>query len=351
MAAMTNVPKGGLLLLGAMVMVVALATLVDLPGEARVKRLVGIDPRGCIVRDRGDGEWRTEVSMPSLRDGPAAAVLDGKVYLAGGIESFSEDYSRARSVDTFEVFDVAARRWETLPPLPARLNHVQLAALDGAIFAFGGHTDSLRDGASVGTSWRFDVQRRRWKPIAEMPTPRGGGAVAVLEGKAYVAGGKRGAAVLDTVESYDPATDRWARRAPLPTRRDHLGMAAYRGDLYAVGGRQEDERSMPVAERYDPAADRWTRLPDMPGIKAGFGLEATGGGLIALGGENLDAWTLYGSTFRYRPERGAWERLEGMPEPRHGFGHAVVGGRLYVFGGSVCSGFSPEQDSYSTPVT
>ena len=351
MAAMTNVPKGGVMLLCALVMVVVLAAIVDLPGEARVKRLVGIDPRGCIVRDRGDGGWRAEVEMPSLRDGPAAATLDGKVYLAGGIESFSDDYARAHSVDTFEVFDVATRRWEKLPPLPTRLNHVQLAALDGAIFAFGGHTDSLRDGASVGSSWRYDVQRRRWDTIARMPTPRGGAAVAVLDGQAYVAGGKRGAAVLDTVESYDPATDRWTRRATLPTRRDHLSMAEFRGALYAVGGRQEDERSMPLAERYDAATGRWTRLPDMPGIKAGFGLEATAGGLIALGGENLDAWTLYGSTFRYRPERRAWERLDGMPEPRHGFGSAVVGGRLYVFGGSVCSGFSPERDSYSTPVT
>ena len=183
MAAMNRVPLGGLVVLGALVIVAGLATLLDLPGEARVKEIVGINPRGCDIRGGGDVAWREEPAMPSLRDGPASAVLDGKVYLVGGIRSFSDDYAQARSVGTVEAFDVAARRWERLPSLPERHNHAQVAALDGAIYAFGGHADSLREGAAVGTSWRYDVQRRRWSEIAPMPTPRDGAPRAVVPRK------------------------------------------------------------------------------------------------------------------------------------------------------------------------
>jgi len=329
----------------------AAALIFDLPGERRAKELVGINPDGCIVRDEGDGsDWRDEARMPSLRDGPAAATIGSSVYLLGGIASFSEDFDRARSVATFERFDVRTGRWAALPPLPRALNHVGLAAVGRTLYAFGGNTERLRSGQASAESWRFDTRAGRWEPIARMPTARGAAGTAVVGDRVYVIGGRGGPASVAVNESYDTRTGEWTRHADMPTRRDHLGLAAVGGRLYAAGGRKEDEESMRTLEVYDAASDRWSTGSPLPEPKAGFALLPGPGGLIAAGGEDLSRWTLYGGVYRLRAVDGRWEALPAMAEPRHGFGAAVVDDRLYVMGGSRCSGFLPDQDSASMPL-
>jgi hypothetical protein len=350
-AAMKWLPAGMLALLAAGLVAVPAAALFDVPGERRVKELVGINPDGCEVRNEGDGsDWREEAAMPSLRDGPAPATIGTSVYLLGGIASFSEDFDRARSVATFERFDVRTGRWTELPPLPRPLNHVGLAAVGRTLYALGGNTDRLRAGQASAESWRFDTSVGRWEPIAAMPTARGGAGTAVVGDRIYVIGGKSGPTSLSANESYDTGTGEWSRHADMPTRRDHLGVAAAGGRLYAVGGRKEDEESLRTLEVYDPATDGWSEGAALPEPKAGFAFLPGPGGLIAAGGEDLSRWTLYGGVYRLRVADGRWETLPAMAEPRHGFGAAVVEDRLYVMGGSRCSGFLPDHDSASMPL-
>jgi N-acetylneuraminic acid mutarotase len=328
--------------------VAPLAAVMNLPGEGAVKQVIGMNPDGCIVRNAGDdGDWRAEPEMPTLRDGPGAAVAGSRVYLVGGIASFDESYDIAHSVATFESFDVATGRWDTLPPLPRARNHVAVAAVGEAIYAFGGETDRLRIGEAVAESWRYDIAARGWEPIAPLPTARGAAATAVVGRTIYVLGGVAHKRSLDTVESYDVDTGRWRREPSMPTRRDHVAAAALDGLVYAAGGRAEDRQSFRTFERYDPRTGGWTRLADLPEPKAGFELLATPAGLVAAGGENLRHWTLYGGVFRYAPATARWSALPSMASPRHGFGGAVIGDRLYAFGGSKCSGFFPTRSSSS----
>ena len=65
-----------------------------------------------------------------------------------------------------------------------------------------------------------DPAANTWEAVAPMATPREKHAVAVLDGKLYVAGG-RGAGYdrLSSVERYDPATNAWEAVAPMATAR------------------------------------------------------------------------------------------------------------------------------------
>jgi N-acetylneuraminic acid mutarotase len=334
----------------AAVILVPLAALVELPGESRLKSAVGFDTCGPI-ENRGDAaDWRVEPPTPTLRDGPASAQVDGLIYLLAGIETFTDDFQRARSLATFEVFDPATRRWSTLPPLPKALNHVAMAAVGGEIYSFGGNTDRLREYASTGESWRFLVKERRWEPVAPLPTPRGGAGTAVVGDRIFVAGGRAGDRSLDVVESYDTKTGRWSTHAPMPTRRDHLEVAVDGGRLYALGGRKEDVVSLATHERYDPAADAWSAVPGAPERKAGFAYVETPAGLVAAGGESLDEWRLFGGVFAFDPDSGRWRTLPSMAEPKHGFAGEYVDGRLYAIGGSRCSGFRPVRSSASMAI-
>jgi hypothetical protein len=330
------------------VSIVALAAMMNLPGERDVKQLIGMNPDGCVVRNVGeDDDWRAEPDMPTLRDGPAAAVVGSRVYLVGGIASFDEGYDVARSVATFESFDSARKNWETLPPLPRARNHVAVAAVGEAVYAFGGQTDRLRLGDVAADAWRNDIAARRWEPVAAMPTACGGAGTAVVGHRIYVIGGLAGDESVGTVESYDADTGRRRREAPMPTPGDHVATAALDGFVYAARGCGQDQQSVRMFERYDPRTDRSTRRAELPEPKAGLALLATPTGLVAAGGEDLRHWTLYGGVFRCAPASDRWTALPSMADPRHGFGGAAVGGRLYAFGGSKCSGFFPTPASSS----
>jgi hypothetical protein len=341
-----------LVLGGVVFLSLPLLAVVDVPGERRVKELVGVNVDGCgpILNKGDEADWREEPETPTLRDGPSSAVVGDTIYLVGGIGRFSDDYEIAHSVDTVEAYDVGARRWTRLPPLPRALNHVNVAAVEGSLYALGGSSDRFAKDLATGESWRFDVDERRWDPLPEMPTPRAAAGVAVVGDEIYVIGGRASEVSVDAVESFNVRTRRWTEHADLPTRRDHLAAAADGDHVYALGGRKEDGVGLRVMERYDVAQDTWTRAADVPEPKAGFAFVETPVGLVAAGGENIAKWTLYGGMYAYDPGSGRWRELQSMAEPRHGFAGQYVDGRFYSFGGSRCSGFYPVRTSASTAI-
>lgn len=337
-----------LLPMGAFILLVLAAVAFELPGEQRFKGAIGYrtssgsEPCGAII-DRGTTSWRQVTDIPERRDDPADAQLGSKVYLLGGITDFNEDFSRANSSSIMESYDFRTGRWQRLPDLPKRLNHVNVAAWGGDLYVFGGKLDDFRRGLTTTDSWRYDVRGRQWESLPPMPTARSAAGVAVIDDRIYVVGGYARNVPQEAVQSFDPRTRTWREHAPIPTPRDHLGVAAHHGKLYAFGGRGTPLRGLDALERFDPATNRWTRLPKGPYAPAGFSFEATPAGLIAAGGENLREHELFGSVWAYRPKTGGWHRLPSMVRPKHGQGSAYHGGRLYVFGGSTCSGFRPSR--------
>src|SRR5207249_11131247 len=73
----------------------------------------------------------------------------------------------------------------------------------------------------------------KWSEKARLPEPRGGVAVALLNGKIYVLGGSaRGRDDQQLVEEYDPSTDRWRERAPMPRGLRHAGAVGRNATIY-----------------------------------------------------------------------------------------------------------------------
>jgi hypothetical protein len=205
------------------------------------------------VHDPANGGWVELAPMPTPRSGGGAAVIDGKIYVAGG---------RPPGGHAFEVYDPATDQWETLPDLPTQRNHLAMVAINDRVFVVGG---------------RF--QAGAW--------------------------GER----TDIVEIYDPATRSWTRGAPLPARKGGITGATYAGCLFVFGGEGERGHVLgltPTAYAYDPGAERWTRLPDLP--IPNHGLKGTAvidgriflpGGAITLGGNTgTNAMQVYRPTLR-----------------------------------------------------
>jgi non-specific serine/threonine protein kinase len=175
------------------------------------------------------GRWRRLPRAPTPRAAHAAAVIAGRLYLAGG----ANDSGSLRSL---EIYDFAGRRWSSGPdfPGPAR-NHTTGVATGGRFYVLAG-----RDSQNYATAERYDPRRRVWEQLPDMRTARGGIASARLrDGRIAVFGGEDlspGGTTIRKVELFDPRTRRWSTLPDLRTPRHGLGGAALGNRVFAVKG-------------------------------------------------------------------------------------------------------------------
>ena len=172
-------------------------------------------------------EWSQEESMPNRRGGGRAAVIEGKIYMVGGIRS-------GGSVGDFASFDLSTGEWTPLPNMPTSRDHLAVAALGGRVYAISGRNPSLRPEVEI-----YDTTSGEWTEGASIPTPRAGIAAAVLLNRIFVFGGEgsnRPNGIFDEVEVYNPETDRWRSLPPMPLGRHGIGAGVLGGSIYIPGG-------------------------------------------------------------------------------------------------------------------
>jgi N-acetylneuraminic acid mutarotase len=197
-------------------------------------------PRAACYRyDPGSDRYERIADAPLARLGHAAVAIGRRIYVMGG---------QGPNPGVMLVYDVDADRWTFLPGMPSFREHHAVGVIGGRIHAVGGRwPDPLDPDASfmigqlnTGVHEVYDPGSRQWATREPLPTPRGAGYGAVLEGKLYVAGGE----VLDSpdrltygeVEVFDPTTNTWSVAPPLPTPRHGLALVAHDGRLYAIAG-------------------------------------------------------------------------------------------------------------------
>ena len=192
------------------------------------------EPTGVLLRfDPDSGRWRRLPASPTRRAAHAAAVLGGRLYVAGG----ANDSGSLRSL---EVYDFSRRRWTSGPsfPGPAR-NHTTGIASGGHFYVLAG-----RDTANFSAAERYNLGSRAWEPLPPLRTPRGGiASVRLRDGRIVVFGGEdfggSGNSTISEVELFDPRTKRWSALPDMRTPRHGLGGAALGNRVFALeGGRQ-----------------------------------------------------------------------------------------------------------------
>lgn len=196
---------------------------------------VGFAPIGDVYEyDPAQDEWTARTSMPagSERGSAFVGVIDGVIYLAGGMTPNG-------SVDLVSAYDPVGDMWtHPLAPLPVARDHGVGAAVDGALYAIGGRESSIT--ALVGRVDRYDPIQDEWTDRAPMITARGGTAAGVIGGRIIVVGGEGNPAVSSGVfpqnEAYDVGGDRWDSLTPMTTPRHGMGAAVVDGALYVPGG-------------------------------------------------------------------------------------------------------------------
>jgi N-acetylneuraminic acid mutarotase len=199
------------------------------------------------------GTWTTLAPTGDPRQEVSFTEAGGKLYLFGGT-----------TVERQQVYDPAANSWRpTSGPgdLPGKLDHVHGVTVGGKIYYIGGLTSW--PSPDVGTVRIYDPATDRWSLGADMgDRRRGGGGVAVHNGKIYYAGGIHDGAAVAWLDRYDPATNQWTQLPSMPTARDHFSAAILDGKLWAIGGRGGPgaiDNPTGVVEAYDIATNSWSK--------------------------------------------------------------------------------------------
>jgi N-acetylneuraminic acid mutarotase len=217
---------------------------------------------------------------------------------------------------------------------------VGVAVLDDKLYAIGGFIEQNR--TPHAECFVFDIKAKTWQAIAPLPQPCGAIACVALDGKIHGVGGAIGNTPptkksVDWHRVYDPKTDRWETRAPMPTGRDHTGTLVVGNLVHLIGGRVDSfHTNSNLHHIYDPAKDSWEMRRPLPTARSGHGAVLYRGKIFVMGGEGTDR--VYGQNEAYDPQTDRWEAYAPMLTPRHGLGAAAIGEYIHVVGGGPVMG-------------
>ena len=309
---------GLLLLIGALVAIVSLTGGDDKTVSDRATPAASPPLRPAST-------WRRLPPMPTPRQNMAATVVDGTIWVVGGL---APDTKGSRKV---EGYDPVIKSWKSAPDLPVALHHEMVVTYKDEAVVMGGWIPKGDDPSARVSDRVFALREEKWVQLPSLRRPRAAGAAAVVGDRIVVTGGQANDRLVDTTEVFDGK--QWKEVAAMPTPREHLAAVSDGHYVYAVGGRNlGPDKNYAALERYDPAADRWQKLPDMPTARGGLGAAIVAGHLFALGGETPTR--ALGAVESYDIARKDWSKAPSMRTPRHGIAGAAIGRSLYALGGA-----------------
>src|SRR3989440_3194017 len=220
------------------------------------------------------GKWIKLAPFPEPAEEWLGAGANGRLYVFCGLAPGWKPLGRVYE------YDPATDKWTKKKPMPLASHHVSFTEHKGKIYAFGGFVlpqSGPPAWVPIDNAWEYDPENDSWRALAPLPTKRGSPAAVALGDKIYVIGGAvtgpgqaavhpaRPHTSVGTVEEYDPASNTWRQRAPMPTPRNHMVAGAINGKAYVASGRvgaafiSGGSSNVGVIEVYDPASDSWSQ--------------------------------------------------------------------------------------------
>lgn len=207
--------------------------------------------------ERFDGtHWVNETRLPG--DGlnaPAAAYLDGRIYVIGGFEGLSN-----RPTDKVLIYNVATHAWSNGPSLPAPRGGHAAVVLGGKIHVLGGGNSQ----STIADHSVFDPETNRWSELKRLRRSKGSVAAVVFGGRIIAVGGRSGSFDFGDVDVYDAAHNAWTK-GPKIGARGTSGAAVYRGGLYVFGGESQIQaKALNAVMRLTSLRAKWHRVSKLP---------------------------------------------------------------------------------------
>lgn len=309
----------------------------------------------CVGKD---GHWTNLAPIASgVRQEHSTVALGDDIYIMGGIQlEQTANGTTFPTLNDVEVYSISQNSWRTVAPLPIPMNHANAAVVDGKLYVLGGLAAGLV-WVAFPDCFVYNPEADQWTTLAPMPVEqaRGSAAMGVHGTTVYLSAGMTSLdgypnglqATVSTVTSYDTKSGVWKTLPNLPAPRDHAGAALVGNTMYVLGGRthgQVNVRNTTYALDVRSPEAGWSQKADMPTARGGLATGIVGSVVYTFGGEGNPAPGsngVYNQTEAYDTVTDAWTKLASMPLPRHGTSATSAHGRIYIPGGSIAEGAQP----------
>lgn len=214
--------------------------------------------------------WTKKADIPTPRQAATACVLNGKIYVIGGVSGVGFIFEE---LATIEVYDPVSDTWTEKTPMPTARTDLASVVLDGKIYVIGGIIGWPPE-EFYNTIEMYDPETDEWTTLIPEDgfIPRWGLSACALNGKIYAMGGADGFSApvygLTTVQEYDPVGNKWFSRSDMPTGRFYFASAGVNGWIYAIGGTDvatnDFTGAIETVEAYNPLTDTWETKSSLP---------------------------------------------------------------------------------------
>ena len=195
------------------------------------------------VYNPGTDSWRTAGRLPDGRHRGSAGVVvyNDKIYLLCG----NELGHFTGHTTWFDEFDPATGQWRSMPDAPRTRDHFQAAVINDKLYAAGGRNSSAKTNSVIDATFAevdvFDFKTNTWSTLpatANIPTERAGTTVVVDGDNLIILGGESGNQVPahDEVEAYNIEEGSWKKLPPMLQGRHGSQAIYWNGKVYLAGG-------------------------------------------------------------------------------------------------------------------
>jgi N-acetylneuraminic acid mutarotase len=223
--------------------------------------------------DMATRTYKTLASIPSQAAGNHFGVAsDGaNIYIiAGQLEA-----TYGRGTNTAWKYNIASNSWSQFKSLPEIRFGGAAFIINGKLHFVGG--DKADRTTTASDHWEIDLSNSNanWVRKASIPLAGDHMSHATINGKVYLFGGEHGHKALNgsgggsyiqhnyTFE-YNPSNDSWARKANMPLALSHIegSTLVINGKAVLIGGLLDggDENTTSRQMVYDPVANSWKTL-------------------------------------------------------------------------------------------
>jgi N-acetylneuraminic acid mutarotase len=174
-------------------------------------------------------------NLPAKRADSVAVTVNGQTYLVGGFDGKVWLPSVLATSDGMTFTSVAQ--------LNPAVRYPAAAALNGKLYVIGGELSPKQ--ADATTVQQIDLQSFAVTNLSPLPVGLSHAAAAVINGTIYVFGGRSGGHAIATISTLNPTTGQLQPTAvTLPAARSDMGVAVVGQTVYLVGGNADNGTSV-----------------------------------------------------------------------------------------------------------